>query len=53
VANPVRDSAILEEARRTAFDLVDSNQLDSEAYAPLKGRVLERFGGLFDLPQGG
>jgi ATP-dependent DNA helicase RecG len=53
VANPVRDSAILEEARRTALDLVESNQLGSAAYAPLKIRVLERFGRLFDLPQSG
>jgi ATP-dependent DNA helicase RecG len=53
VANPVRDSTILEEARRTALDLVESNQLGSAAYAPLKIRVLERFGRLFDLPQSG
>jgi ATP-dependent DNA helicase RecG len=53
VANPVRDSAILEEAHAAAVPLVESGQFDAPAYRPLKVKVLERFGQLFDLPQSG
>lgn len=53
VANLARDQKILEEARTAAFELVESGRLDAEDCAPLKIRVLERFGKLFDLPQSG
>ena len=53
VANVARDQKFLEEARTAAFDLVESGRLDAPDYMPLKLRVLERFGRLFDLPQSG
>ena len=53
VADLVRDSDVLSRARREAFDLVESGQLDAAEFTPLKVRVLERFGKLFELPQSG
>ena len=50
VADPVRDAAILEEARTAAFGLVESEAFDTAEYAPLKVHVIERFARLFDLP---
>ena len=53
VADLRRDSEILQEARQSAFDLVKSGEFDKAEFAPLKVRVLERFGHLMDLPQSG
>lgn len=52
-ADPVRDIALLQEARRIAVDLVDSGQLELPHFEPLKQVVLNRFSGLLDLPQTG
>ncbi|HEY2253607.1 MAG TPA: ATP-dependent DNA helicase RecG [Planctomycetaceae bacterium] len=49
VADLVRDAAELGDARTAAFELVNSGAFDQPAFAPLKIRVLERFGQLFDL----
>ncbi|MFV0442670.1 MAG: ATP-dependent DNA helicase RecG [Planctomycetaceae bacterium] len=53
VADLVRDADLLREAREAAFQLVASGQLDTPEFTPLKLKVLERFGQLFDLPQSG
>jgi ATP-dependent DNA helicase RecG len=53
VADLGRDQAVLLEARQTAFDLVGSGTFDQPEFAPLKIRVLERFGKLFDLAGSG
>ncbi|NOX53764.1 MAG: ATP-dependent DNA helicase RecG, partial [Planctomycetes bacterium] len=53
VADLVHDQATLIQARKAAFDLVESGQLDQPDYAPLKIRVLERFGELMELPKSG
>ncbi len=53
VADLVRDREILEESRKTAFELVQSGRIDSPEFAPLKLRVLDRFGKLMDLPRSG
>ncbi len=53
VADLVRDEADLADARRAAFDLVGTGAFDQPAFAPLKIRVLERFGKLFDLAGSG
>ncbi len=53
VADLQRDKEILEQARKTAFDLVESSDFDIPEYAPLKIRVLERFGKMMDLGQTG
>jgi ATP-dependent DNA helicase RecG len=53
VADVVRDEAELGEARRIAFDLVGSGEFDQAPFAPLKIRVMERFGKLFDLAGSG
>ena len=53
VADLVRDAGILQQARDAAFELVDRGRIDDVEFAPLKQRVLERFGKLFDLPQSG
>jgi len=52
-ADPLRDAAVLDEAREAAFQLVESQEFDQPDFAPLKRRVLDRFGRLFDLPQSG
>jgi ATP-dependent DNA helicase RecG len=49
VADLVRDESELEAARRQAFQLVESGRFDGPEFAPLKIRVLERFGKLLDL----
>jgi ATP-dependent DNA helicase RecG len=53
VADLVRDAAELQESRDVAFGLVRSGTFDQPEYAPLKIRVLERFGKLFDLAGSG
>ncbi len=53
VADLTRDEAILKETRSAAFDLVRSGEFDRPELAPLKVRVLERFGKALDLPQTG
>ncbi len=53
VADLVRDAAELIDARRAAFELVNSGAFDQPQFAPLKIRVLERFGKLFDLAGSG
>ncbi|MBI3863096.1 MAG: ATP-dependent DNA helicase RecG [Planctomycetia bacterium] len=53
VADLSRDEAALVEARQVAFDLVGSGTFDQPDFAPLKVRVLERFGKLFDLAGSG
>lgn len=53
VADLVRDKALLEEARIAAFNLVETGEFDLPEFAPLKIRVLERFGKLMDLQQTG
>ncbi|MBM82311.1 MAG: ATP-dependent DNA helicase RecG [Planctomycetaceae bacterium] len=53
VANLIRDQKTLIEARRTAFQLVETGEFDMPPYAPLKVRVLERFSKLMALPKTG
>ncbi|MBS0262354.1 MAG: ATP-dependent DNA helicase RecG [Planctomycetes bacterium] len=53
VADLARDEALLQEARVAAFELVQSGQFDQPPFAPLKCRVIERFGKLFDLAGSG
>lgn len=53
VADLVADAKVLEEARGHAFDLVSSGRFDEPDFAPLKIRVLDRFGDLMDLPRSG
>jgi ATP-dependent DNA helicase RecG len=53
VADIRRDAKVLEEARRAAFEVVNSGDVDSPEFAPLKVRVLERFGEWLHLPQTG
>ena len=53
VADLLRDEPELGEARRTAFELVGSGEFDQAPFVPLKDRVLERFGRLFDLAGSG
>src|SRR5262249_11576932 len=53
VADLLRDETELGIARQTAFDLVGSGAFDQPAYVPLKVRVVERFGKLFDLAGSG
>jgi ATP-dependent DNA helicase RecG len=53
VADVLRDEAELGESRRIAFDLVGNGAFDQAPFAPLKIRVMERFGKLFDLAGSG
>ena len=53
VGDLILDQKILIEARRAAFELIDSEEFDRPEFAPLKVRVLERFGQLMELPQTG
>ncbi|GAB4156381.1 MAG: ATP-dependent DNA helicase RecG [Planctomycetaceae bacterium] len=53
VANLQRDQQELLEARKEAFTLMESGSFDQPEFAPLKIRVLERFGQLLELPQTG
>ncbi len=52
-ANPQRDLAILQIARRMAQDLVRTGQFDEPEFRALKTIVLERFSEVLDLPQTG
>ena len=49
VADLTRDAECLREARKVAFQLVDSGRFEDPDYAPLKIRVLERFRAQMDL----
>jgi ATP-dependent DNA helicase RecG len=53
VADLARDASILKETREAAFELVRSGEFDGPELAPLKIRVLERFGKALDLPKTG
>jgi ATP-dependent DNA helicase RecG len=53
VADLVRDETELAESRQTAFELVNSGAFDGPGFVPLKIRVLERFGKLFELAGSG
>jgi len=53
VADLIRDQDQLRTARKLAFQLVTSGAFDDPEFAPLKIRVLERFGQLMELPQSG
>lgn len=53
VADLVRDRELIPPAQFIARQLVDSGELDSAEYAPLKIAVLERFQSLMELPQTG
>ena len=53
VADLQRDESLLVEARSVAMQLVESGRFDGPAFAPLKVRVLERFGGLTETPKTG
>lgn len=53
VADPVRDLAILQIARRMAQELVDDGRFDRPEFRELRAIVLERFASVFDLPQTG
>ena len=53
VADLVRDADELINTRQAAFELVNSGAFDQPQFAPLKIRVLERFGKLFDLAGSG
>lgn len=53
VADPIRDIAILQIARRMAHDLVDDGRFDQPDFRALKSIVLERFAHVLDLPQTG
>ena len=52
-ADPIRDLALLQEARQIAASLVDSEQIELPQFQPLKEIVLNRFSGLLDLPPAG
>ncbi len=52
-ADLTRDDAILREARKVAFALVERGDLNRPEFAQLKSRVIERFGKFMDLPQTG
>ena len=52
-ADPIRDLALLQEARQIAVSLVDSEQIELPQFQPLKELVLNRFSGLLDLPPAG
>jgi len=49
----LNETELLEQARDEAERVVGSGEFDSENYAVLKIRVLERFSRLMDLPQSG
>ncbi len=53
IADPVRDLAILQIARRLAQELVDDGRFDRPEFRELRAIVLERFANVFDLPQTG
>ncbi len=53
VADLRRDEIILHETRGVALRLVEKGEFDQPRFAPLKIRVLDRFGQLMDLGQSG
>ncbi len=53
VADLRRDESILHETREVALRLVEKGEFDQPRFAPLKIRVLDRFGLLMDLGQSG
>ena len=53
VADLRRDDDLLQETREIAFRLVEKGEFDQPRFAPLKIRVLNRFGQLLDLGQSG
>ena len=53
VADLARDATVVADTRAAAFELVQSSQIDSPEFAPLKLRVIERFGQLFEITGGG
>jgi ATP-dependent DNA helicase RecG len=53
VADLRRDEDLLQETREIALRLVEKGEFDQPRFAPLKARVLERFGQLLDLGQSG
>ena len=53
VADLRRDEALLHETREIALRLVEKGEFDQPRFAPLKNRVLDRFGQLMDLGQSG
>jgi len=53
VAKLALDGEIHLEARKAAFEIVDSSLIDTPEFLPVKLAVLNRFGKLFDLPQSG
>lgn len=53
VGNPIKDIAVLQVARRMAYDLVRTGDFDSPEFADLKKLVLDRFAHVLDLPQTG
>ncbi len=53
VADLRKDEKILKRTRKIAFDLVKTGEFDQPHFTPLKVLVLQRFGKLMDLPQGG
>ncbi|MFQ5733599.1 MAG: ATP-dependent DNA helicase RecG [Planctomycetaceae bacterium] len=53
VADIRRDAKLLKQARAAAFELVNTGEVDSPEFAPLKISVLERFGEWLNLPQTG
>ncbi len=52
-ADLIRDKDLLEDARRAAFELVETEAFDTPEFASLKIHVLDRFRTLMDLPQTG
>lgn len=52
-ADLARDRDLLVEARRAAFSLVASGEIDEPQLAALKRTVLDRFGELMELPRSG
>ena len=53
VADIRRDAKILDEARKAAFQVVASGEVDTPDFAKLKQQVLARFGEWLNLPQTG
>ena len=53
VADLSTDADLLEEAHAVAAQVIDAGSLSHADFAPLRRRVLQRFGRAFDLPQTG
>lgn len=53
VADIRRDAKVLDEARKAAFGVVDTGEIDKDEFGPLKDEVLHRFGEWLNLPQTG